>query len=721
MTESRPSLWKWVRARWTPRIRRVMLFATIGVVGLGLGGVYGSWTRACAGAACPSIGVLESYRPTQALKVYAADGRLITEAGVERRTVLGFDEIDPTLRAAFLAVEDKRFYEHNGVDLIRFFGAAKRVVLALDYVEGFSTITMQLARNVFRQQLPTTKTIQRKVREVQVALELERTYSKDRILELYLNQIFMGGSAYGVEAGAQRYFGKSARSLNPAEAAALAAIANVPNNYDPRRYPQRVLQRRNLVLNLMRDEEYLTPEEAEIWKAYPLEVSSREDYGDVAQYFVEWVRQQLYARWGNAIYERGYRVYTTLDLDMQSAAERTIEAQLEFIESGGAGPYRHPTYQQFVDSVRVEGQKVAQTPYLQGAVVTLDVDSGYVRAMVGGRDYGDSEFNRATQAERQAGSTFKPFVYLAAIRANYPPSYMINDGPISIMQNDTMPWEPRNFDDRFYGPMTMRRGLYLSRNLVAIQLGMQLGVPAVVGEASRFGFSTPIPRFNSMFIGSASVIPIEMASAYTAFASLGTQAAPRAILRVEDSRGNIVWEPQTRRTQIIDKEHMYLVTNMMRDVIRRGTAFGAIWARGGFHQEAAGKTGTTNDGTDVWFAGFTPDLVTVVWIGFDQPKKIKANAQGGLLAGPAWARYMNEIYEHRAPAKAWQRPEGLIARQIDITTGYIVHPLCPRESRAFEWFVPGTEPSEICPVHNRLIPGLSTPSDDADEDPTHQH
>ncbi len=721
MTEDRPSLLTRVRARLTPRVRRYALLAAIAVVGFGLGGFYGSWTRACAGAACPSIGVLESYRPTQALKVYAADGRLITEAGVERRTVLGFDEIDPTLRAAFLAVEDKRFYDHNGVDFIRFLGAAKQVVLALDYVEGFSTITMQLARNVFRQQLPTTKTIRRKVREIQVALELERTYSKDRILELYLNQIFMGGSAYGVEAGAQRYFGKSARSLNPAEAAALAAIANVPNNYDPRRYPQRVLRRRNLVLNLMRDEGYITADDAEIWKAYPLEVSSREDYGDVAQYFVEWVRQQLYARWGNAIYERGYRVYTTLDLDMQFAAERNIEAQLQFIESGGAGPYRHLTYQQFVDSVKVEGQKVDRAPYLQGAVVTLDVDSGYVRAMVGGRDYGDSEFNRATQAERQAGSTFKPFVYLAAIRANYPPSYMINDGPISIMQNDTMPWEPQNFDDRFYGPMTMRRGLYLSRNLVAIQLGMQLGVPAVVGEASRFGFSTPIPRFNSMFIGSASVIPLEMASAYTAFASLGTQAAPRAILRVEDSRGNIVWEPQTRRTQIIDKEHMYLVTNMMRDVIRRGTAFGAIWARGGFHQEAAGKTGTTNDGTDVWFVGFTPDLVTAVWIGFDQPKKIKANAQGGLLAGPAWARYMNEIYERRAPAEAWVRPEGLIAKQIDITTGYLVHPLCPRESRAFEWFVPGTEPTEICPVHNRLIPGLSTPPDDADEDPTHQH
>jgi penicillin-binding protein 1A len=721
MTTKRTPIWAQLRARWTPRVRRYVLLCGVGSIGLGLGAIYGSWTRACAGASCPSIGVLESYRPTQALKVYAADGRLITEAGVERRTVLAVGEIDPILRAAFLAVEDKRFYEHRGVDLIRFLGAAKRVVLALDYVEGFSTITMQLARNVFREQLPTTKTISRKVREIQVALELERTYSKDRILELYLNQIFLGGSAYGVESGAQAYFGKSARSLNPAEAAALAAIANVPNNYNPRRHPDRVIRRRNLVLNLMRDGGYLAPEETEVWKAYPLEVSSREDYGDVAQYFVESVRQQLYARFGNAIYERGYRVYTTLDLDTQIAAERALESQLEYIESGGEGPYRHITYQQYLDSLEVGESNLARAPYLQGAVVTLDVDSGYVRAMVGGRDYGDSEFNRATQAQRQAGSTFKPFVYLAAIRANYPPSYMINDGPISIMQNDTMPWEPQNFDDRFYGPMTMRRGLYLSRNLVAIQLGMQLGVPAVVGEASRFGFSTPIPGFNSMFIGSASVIPIEMASAYTAFASLGTQVAPRTILRVEDARGNIVWEPQTRRTQIISRERMYLVTNMMRDVIRRGTAFGPIWARGGFHQEAAGKTGTTNDGTDVWFIGFTPDLVTAVWIGFDQPQKIKSNAQGGRLAAPVWAQFMNEVYERRAPAKPWERPEGLIVRQIDNSTGYIVHPLCPRDVRYFEWFVPGTEPTEICPVHNRLIPGLSTPPDDSPDGPTPNH
>ncbi len=717
MTRSLRRLFGWIKTRWTPRARWLALLTGIGLSGLGFGALYGSWTRACAGAACPSIGVLESYRPTQALKIYAADGRLITERGVERRTVLAFDEIDPTIRAAFLAVEDKRFYQHKGVDLIRFLGAAKRVALALDYVEGFSTITMQLARNVFREQLPSTKTVRRKVKEIQVALELEKTYSKDRILELYLNQIYLGGSAYGVEAGAQRYFGKSARSLNPAEAALLAAIANIPAHYNPRRYPDRAIQRRNLVLNLMRDDGYLTRDEAEVWKAYPLEVSSREDYGDVAQYFVEWVRQQLYARWGNAIYERGYRVYTTLDLDMQLAAERALEAQLQYIEAGGEGPYRHVNYQQYLDSLRVEGEKLTETPYLQGAVVTLDADSGYVRAMVGGRDYSDSEYNRATLAERQAGSTFKPFVYLAAVRANRPLSYMIDDGPISIMQNDTMPWEPQNFDDRFYGPMTMRRGLYLSRNLIAIKLGLELGVPAVVGEASRFGFSTRIPSFPSMFIGSASLVPIELASAYTAFSTLGAQAAPLGILRVEDARGNIVWEPQTRRTTIIDRERMWLVTNMMRDVIRRGTAFSPVWAQGNFHHPAAGKTGTTNDGTDVWFVGFTPELVTAVWIGFDQPRKIKANAQGGRLAAPVWTQYMTEVYERRAAPQDWGRPEGLIARQIDNTTGYLVHPLCPRDVRYFEWFLPGTEPTEICPIHNRLIPGITTPPDDLHEDP----
>jgi len=639
------------------------------------------------------------------MEVYAADGRLIRELGAEHRTVLKADEIDPQLRAAFIAVEDKRFYEHGGIDFRRIFGALRANILTLGYSQGFSTITMQLARNVWSEQLPSAKTLPRKIREMRVALELERTYSKDRILELYLNQIYMGGSAYGVEAGAQKYFGKSARSLNLAEAALLAAVANLPGYYDPRRYPARALRRRNIVLNLMREQGYITAEQAERWKAYPIELSSREDFGDVAPYFVEWVRQQLYARFGSAIYERGYRVYTTLDLDMQLAAEQALESQLETIEAGKElGAFHHLTYQQYHDSVRAPGANRTVTPYLQGALISLDADSGYVRAMVGGRDFEDSEFNRATQAERQAGSTFKPFVYLAAIRSGRPPSYMIDDAPVSwMLPGDTMPWEPQNFDDRFDGPMTMRTGLARSRNLVAIRLGMEIGESAVIGEAQRLGISTPLRAYPSLFIGAASVIPLEMASAYTAFATVGTHAAPIGILRVEDADGNIVWEPRVRRTEVIDREHGWLLTNMLEGILKPGgTAWGAVRVRGGFSLPAGGKTGTTNDGTDVWFIGFTPDLVTAVWMGFDRPIKIKANAQGGLLAAPAWATYMNDVYERRPPPQEWPRPDGLVLREIDNTTGYLATDFCPRSAVYFEWFIPGTEPTERCPYHNPL-------------------
>jgi len=698
--------WRELRERardlWSRRWVRAAAGALAVLGALGIGMAYGSWQRACAGGACPSIANLDTYRPEQALKIYAADGRVLQELGVEHRTVLSADEISPAVRAAFLAAEDKRFYEHGGIDFRRIVGAIRANVLAMGYAEGFSTITMQLARNVWDEKLPSTKSLRRKVREMRVALELEKTYPKDRILELYLNQVFLGGSAYGVEAAAQRYFGKSARDLNPAEAALLAGILPGPNSYDPRRFPDRAVRRRNTVLTLMRDQGYLSADEAERWKAYPLVVSSREDYSDVAPYFVEWVRQQLYARFGNAIYEQGYRVYTTLDLDMQLAAERSMEQQLERIEAGEFGLYHHITYQQYFDSLRTPGEKHTLTPYLQGSLIALDAATGYVRAMVGGRDFNDSEWNRATQAERQAGSTFKPFVYSAAIRAGFPPSYMIDDGPVSIMQNDTMPWEPQNFDDRFYGPMTMRRGLALSRNLVAVNLGLKIGVPAVLGEAARYGISTPLPPYPAVFIGSASVIPLEMASAYTAFATLGVQAAPIGILRVEDDAGNIVWEPQVRRTRVMDEQHEWLVTNMLQGVVDAGTATSAVRVRGGFRYPAGGKTGTTNDGTDVWFIGFTHDLVSAVWIGFDQPTKIKANAQGGLLAAPAWSEFMNDVYQRRPAPDDWARPEGLVLAKIDNTTGYLATDFCPRQAVYFEWFIPGTEPKEFCPYHNPL-------------------
>jgi penicillin-binding protein 1A len=681
-----------------------VLFLAVGGLGGGLG--IGIWTRACAGNTCPSIGSLAGYQAAQALKVYAADGRLIREIGQHHRTVVPLEEMALSVQAAFIAIEDKRFYRHIGIDFRRIAGAALRNVMCLCFGEGFSTMTMQLARDVWPRELPKEKTLARKIREMQVALEIERDYSKERILELYLNDVFLGGNAYGVEAGARRYFGKSAKDLNPAEAAILAALPPGPNRYNPRRNPELALSRRNTVLNLMRDQGYMTAEEAERWKAYPIIVTSRVDFGDIAPYFVEWVQREVQARLGNDIYDKGYRVYTTLDLEMQLAAERQLEMHLEKIETGGFGPYNHVSYQQDLEDEREPGEKREQTPYLQGALVTLDADSGYVRTMVGGRDFSDSEWNRVTQAQRQAGSTFKPFVYSAAIRAGVPLSHVIVDAPISIPQpGDTLPWEPQNFELDFIGPMTLRRGLRRSRNLVAIKLGQELGVRPVIGEARNFGISTRMYPGDAIFIGSGSVIPLEMASAYTAFANLGVRTTPVGVLRVEDQQGNIVWEPQVRRDRIFDEDHMWLITNVLEDVIDVGT--GANVRQGGFMHRAGGKTGTTNDGTDVWFVGFTSELVTAIWVGLDQPQRIKARASGGALVAPLWATYMNEVYESRPPPSAWQRPESLFLLQIDGETGYLATPECPRESVVYEWFIEGTEPFDLCPIHSREggIPG----------------
>ena len=700
-------------SRWGKRVGFGLLILFV----MGLGAVYGSWTRACAGTSCPSIAVLEEYRPTQTPKVYAADGRLFTELGTERRTVLAFDDIAPSVRAAFLAVEDQRFYEHGGIDYRGIARAIKTDILALGFEEGFSTITMQLARNVFPDKLPSTKDVRRKVREMRIALEIEKTYTKDKILELYLNQIYLGGrNDYGVEAGAQRYFGKSARSLNVAEAALLAAIANLPGRYDPRRYPHRALQRRNTVINLLRGQGYITGDEAETWKAYPIVLSSRESFDDVAPYFGEWVRQQLYDRFGTQVYERGFRVYTTLDLDMQLAAERAMDEQLEKIENEEYGAYHHVTYQEDLENDRQSGVRRELTPYLQGALVTLEVETGYVRAMVGGRDYDDSEFNRITLAKRQAGSTFKPFVYTAAIRADYPLSHLIDDAPISLwIQGDSMPWEPQNFELDFRGPMTLRKGIRQSRNLVAVRLGRELGERAVIGEARRFGISTRLYPVPSIHIGAADVIPLELASAYTAFATLGVRAAPIGILRVEDENGTIVWEPQTRLERVLDEEHMWLVNSLLQEVVRNGTATYRVRSLGGFRHPAGGKTGTTNNGADVWFVGFTSEMVTAVWIGFDEPKKIKTQSSGGQLAAPAWAAFMNDVYERRPPPGDWQRPESLILLRIDHDTGYLASSWCPKESTSHEWFIPGTEPVEFCPVHNPFRSGISLSRDDRSE------
>src|SRR5881296_1297907 len=702
-----------------PKTRARLMAAAVLAAAYLLGLAYGSWTRVCAGEHCPSISRLIGTGDNvqmQTSKVFAADGRLISELGLERRTVLSLNEIPLPVRQAFVATEDKRFYSHHGIDYWRILGAIKNDVLSMGFAQGFSTITMQLARNIFPEEISREKTLTRKLKEARVAVEIERNFPKDTILQLYLNQINLGAGAHGVEAASQIYFGKHAKQLNVAEAAMLAALPKLPAFYNPRTHPERNVRRRNVVLELMRDQGFLAPEECELWQAYPLVLTTnRTNYGDVAPYFVEWLRStQLDARFGRDLYEGGLRIYTTLDLEMQEAAERALQSQLDAIEAGVYSNGKFPgriTYREYLESSKASGEDHGDfTRYLQGALVSLEANTGYIRAMIGGRDFDDSKYNRATQAIRQPGSTFKPFVYSAAVRAGHPVTEMLDDSPLNppVIQLDSTLWQPKDDDDTTLGMIPMREALYLSRNLATIKLGMTLGEQTVIGEARNYGITTPLPPYPSIFIGAKGVKPIEIIGAYTAFATLGTRAEPVGILRVEDRQGNILWQPAIRREDVMDPAHTWLLVDMMKDVIHRGTAFSAVWKAGFTQVPAAGKTGTTDDYTDAWFIGYTPELVTGIWVGYDiQQRILEHNAGGGKIVAPAWTAFMRDVYDRRPAPPDWVRPDSLITREVDWSNGYLATPFCPQEVRHWDWFYPGTEPTQACPVHAPFGLGVS--------------
>jgi penicillin-binding protein 1A len=670
-------------------------FAVLGAITFGV-----TWAVACTGDKCPSLTGLEAYQPRQTSRIYAADGRFVAELGQERRTLVRLEQIPPVVRDAFLVVEDKRFFSHNGIDYIRVFGAVLANARAGGVVQGFSTITMQLARNLFPESLNRLdRGPMRKIREAKIARQIEAKYSKDRILELYLNQISLGNGAFGVETASQRYFGKSVREVNLAEAAILAALPKGPGRYNPRRFPERAVQRRNTVIELMRRANVVADSTASLAKSYPLRLATRHGgSAEIAPYFVEYVRRLLEEKYGKRLYEHPLKIYTTLDLDLQGAAERALDRQLRIVESGQAGVFPHPTYEQIM--ARAAGGRAdaqGKSTYLQGAFVALDPRNGAIKALVGGRDFEESQFDRATQARRQPGSTFKPITYATAIQSGRPPSYLIDDAPLIVPQLDsTKPWMPQNYDLKFLGPMTMRRGLEDSRNMIAIRLGMEIGEQSVVEMAKGFGISTPVPPFPSIHIGSADVYPIELIAAYSVFANLGWRVPTSPIMRVENERGATIFSAEAERVQVLSREEAWLMVSMMKDVIRRGTAAGSVGQY--FHLPAGGKTGTTNDGGDVWFVGYTADLVAGVWIGFDQPRQIMSNAQGGRLAAPAWTSFMREVYERKPAPPDWPRPPAITSRLVDDVTGLLWGPQCPSSDAYTEYYLPGTEPTRQCPA-----------------------
>lgn len=680
---------------------RRLLVAGAALAGLGVLTLVIAWFTICTGDACPAVDVLEKYTPRQTSKVYAADGRLVGELGLEKRTLIRIADIPTPVRDAFLIVEDKRFYEHHGIDWRRVIGAGFRNIRSGGFREGFSTITMQLARNVFPERISREKTILRKLKEVKVALAIERRFTKDHILELYLNQIYFGFGAYGVETAAERYFGKSARNLNVAEAALLAGLPKAPGRYDPQKFPERAIQRRNTILELMRDNGELSDGDASLAKAWPLQLArGASARADVAPYFVEWVRQLMQQKFGAALYDQGLEIHTTLDLDLQITAERALEAQLRLIESGEYGTFPHTTYEQYLarGAAGTREETSPNSPYMQGAFVALDPRTGAVRALVGGRDFDDSKFNRAVQALRQPGSTFKPIVYATAIRSGRPLTHILDDAPLTMAQLDGTEWKPQNYDLTFRGPMPMRRALFESRNLPAIRLGMEVGEENIVDMARRFGITSPMLPVPAINIGAADVYPIEVINAYSVFANLGWRAQPSPILRVTNAAGKVLWEPEQVHETVLTPEEAWLMTDVLKDVVRRGTAVNAVW-NAGFQLPSGGKTGTTNDGADVWYVGFTADLVAGVWMGFDKRTHIMDNAQGGRLAAPAWTAFMLDAYRRKPAPPDWPRPSSLVSLEIDEPTG-TRRGACPSTRAVTEWFIPGTEPNDIC------LPGI---------------
>jgi 1A family penicillin-binding protein len=622
----------------------------------------------------------------QASLVFARDGALIGEIGRESRTSVAIRTLPKYVGQAFVAVEDQRFYQHDGVDLIGVAGAIKGKLLERitgDHRGGASTITQQLVGNMHPDQIDRRDmSVARKLREQQAAREMEKHYSKEQILEAYINQINFGHGWYGVESASRHYFGKSASRLSLAEAATLAALPKSPVGYDPTRFPDRAKGRRDLILALMAQQGLISAADADRARAEPVVTAPDAGLAAPAGYFVDAVRQAMQST-GLNLGAGGYRVYTTADVSLQRAAVQSlVEGTLKVEQRPG---YDHPTLAASPDKAAA----------LEGVVVVLEPSTGDVRALVGGRDYQLAPYNRAMLALRQPGSSFKPFVYAKALEDSLSAATVVPDTAITITLESGETYSPDNSDGKFMGPVTLRDALTFSRNPVAVQLAIAVGLDSVAAIGHRAGITTPIAAVPSSALGASAVRPIDYVAAYTVWANLGSVVEPRFVTRIEDPAGRVVYQrgPSVPKS-VMDPRVAFIVRDMMRDAAERGT--------GGPARRAvpstipvAGKTGTTNDNVDVWFLGMTPDLVAGVWLGFDRPRTIAPGAAGGSLAAPIWGAMMARYYAGRPSPAAWTPPVGLITAELDRATGQLADASTPAAQRYTEYFIPGTEPEPM--------------------------
>jgi penicillin-binding protein 1A len=647
----------------------------------------------------------------QSTTLFDADDRPVFTIYKEQRIEVPLERMSPHLIQAVLSVEDQRFYEHNGVDAIRVAAAVVGNLRAGRRAQGGSTITQQLARQSF---LTRDKTFRRKLKEVILAARIEHQFSKHDILELYLNKVYFGDGLYGVEAASRGYFGKHAAELTVPEAALLAGLIQSPSSYAPTVNRDRAIARRNVVLQTMVASGAIKSAEAENASRAQVELVDglkiEESFG---LYFKEEVRKELVQRFGwQRVYQGGLQVYTTLDPKLQQIAEKQLEKGLEDIEHGRA--YAHDV--RVVKAVAVAGDGPAEqteTPeetgspaYLQGALVAMDPHTGAVRALIGGRDFDDSRFDRATQARRQPGSAFKPLVYATALEAGYTPATLITglNNPIATDQGDWVP-EDEHSDA---SAMTLRTALRTSSNRAAVQLLDAVGIQKTVSYAEKLHIPTP-PSVPSLALGSGDVTLLTLTAAYGAFADKGIVHSPFLIRKVVDRDGNVLYEDPQSSSRAFSESTAFLMSSMLADVINAGTAYRARQV--GFMLPAAGKTGTTNDYNDAWFIGYTPHLVSGVWVGFDQPQTIVRDGYAAELAVPIWARFMKDATKGEKP-DWFDRPRNVIGVNICRLSGKLPNDGCThvetldadgntqvRSLVYTEYFVRGTQPTTECPLH----------------------
>jgi len=618
----------------------------------------------------PQVESLQTYEPSSVTRILADDGRPVRSFFVERRIPISIQEIPDNLIKAIIAVEDARFYQHFGLDVRGILRALWRDITSMRVVEGGSTLTQQLSKVLF---LTPEKTLIRKIREAVLAINIERRYSKNEILSLYLNQIYLGEGAYGVEAAARTFFGKHAQELTLAECALIAGLPRSPSRYSPINHPERARQRMKIVLNRLLTEGYISQKDYDLAAQTGFSLSPSPSPEDPAPYFTEIIRRELEEKLGaNLLYRGGIVIESTLNLDLQRSAREAVNMGIAAYEA------RQP-------------RKVGSPP-VQPAFIALVPASGEIKALVGGRDFSSFPYNRATQARRQPGSAFKPVIYAAALASGFSPTRVLRDESFEVQLKGSPPYVPVNYSGRYSGPVTLRSALERSLNAASVDLLMELGYQPAMDMAHSLGIRTKLKPYPSLALGVFDVSLQEMVSAYGAFTNRGILVNPRYIRRVLNRQGQVLWEPPLQLSDALPPEVAYLTTSLLEGVVQRGTGRRAA----ALGWPMAGKTGTTDEYRDAWFIGYTPKLAAGAWVGFDTPASLGDGEAGSRAALPIWMTFMRKVGPGMSP-EDFEIPSGIEIVEVDPDSGLLAGPRC--DNRFTEVFLEGTAPEEVCGLH----------------------